>query len=449
MIKVAINNDNKMFTINSNNKVEPLNNSIIEKNIKLSLMDKCLKPKSMIMVNKNTGDIIFETSELYPQHFYPQTILDYANAIKEGMKGNLDNLPILSISTKDYPYCDFRCRECLADPTRMWAIKNINKCVLELEEYKKILKEIARYSRVRGCNSVRLEICGEGNPDMHPDRLEIIKYAKEECNMSVVYISTGSKMSDELLDTLAKYAYYVRISLPGISEDAYEYYSNQASKEKFTYNDAMKLLDRLCKRRKKYKREDELMIGVRTCIRSKNEGHYVELSKTLGQMGVDSFQMVKVLTDHIEDKRDIELSEKTQQDLLEISARYEELGLKHIQTPKLLDKLYINRDFLVNKKPTKCFSSIVSPILYGNSLIVCIHWDKIRDKEGSYYGILTGKENELEEIMQGERAKFIRSQYPTKCNDCCSLNDNLMLEVIRSNLALFNDMDIIDFMLVY
>ena len=234
MIKVAINNENKMFTINSNNKVEPLNNSIIEKNIKLSLMDKCLKPKSMIMVNKNTGDIIFETSELYPQHFYPQTILDYANAIKVGMKGNLDNLPILSISTKDYPYCDFRCREWLADPTRMWAIKNINKCVLELEEYKKILKEIARYSRVRGCNSVRLEICGEGNPDMHPDRLEIIKYAKEECNMSVVYISTGSKMSDELLDTLAKYAYYVRISLPGISEDAYEYYSNQASKEKFT-----------------------------------------------------------------------------------------------------------------------------------------------------------------------------------------------------------------------
>ena len=51
--------------------------------------------------------------------------------------------------------------------------------------------------------------------------------------------------------------------------------------------------------------------------------------------------------------------------------------------------------------------------------------------------------------MQGERAKFIRSQYPTKCSDCCSLNDNLMLEVIRSNLALFNDMDIIDFMLVY
>lgn len=449
MIKLAINNENKVFTINNENKVEPLTNSIIEKNIKLSLIDKCLKPKSMIMVNKNTGDIIFETSELYPQHFYPQTILNYANAIKEGMKGNLDDLPILSISTKDYPYCDFRCRECLADPTRMWAIKNIDKCVLDVEEYKKILKEIARYSKARGCDSVRLEICGEGNPDMYPNRAEIIKYAKEECNMGVVYISTGSRMSDEVLNALAKYAYYVRISLPGISEEAYDYYSNQKGKEKFTYNDAMKLLNRICKLRKKYKRENELMIGVRTCIRSKNEGHYIDLSKKLGKMGVDSFQMVKVLTDHIEDKKDIELSEKTQQDLIEISKCYESLGLKHIQTPKLLDKLYVNRDFLINKKPTKCFSSIVSPILYGNSLIVCIHWDKIRNKDNAYYGVLTGKENELEEIMQGKRAKEIRLQYPQSCHDCCSLNDNLMLEVIRSNLALFNDVDIIDFMLVY
>lgn len=449
MIKLAVNDENKVFTINNENKVEPLNNSIIENNIKLTLMEKCLKPKSMIMVNKNTGDIIFETSELYPQHFYPQTILNYANAIKEGMKGNLDNLPILSISTKDYPYCDFRCRECLADPTRMWAIKNIKKCVLELEEYKKILKEISRYSKARGCDSVRLEICGEGNPDLYPHRAEIIKYAKEVCNMSVVYISTGSKMSDEILDALAKYAYYVRISLPGISKEAYEYYSDQQAKEKFTYDDAMDLLNRICKLRKEYKRENELMIGVRTCIRSKNEGHYINLSKKLAKMGVDSFQMVKVLSDSIEDKKDIQLSEKTQQDLIEISNCYEKIGLKHIQTPKLLDKLYVNRAFVINKKPTKCFSSIVSPILYGNALIVCIHWDKIRSKDKAYYGLLTGEENELEEIMQGKRAKEIRSQYPSECHDCCSLNDNLMFEVIRSNLALFNDVDNIDFMLVY
>lgn len=139
--------------------------------------------------------------------------------------------------------------------------------------------------------------------------------------------------------------------------------------------------------------------------KTKNEGHYLELSKLLGQMGVDSFQMVKVLTDNIIDKKDIELSDCTQKDLLLLDREYKNLGLKHIQTPKLLDKLYINRDFLKNKKPTKCFSSIVSPILYGNSLIVCIHWDKIRDKQNAYYGVLSGKEFELEEIMQGKKHK--------------------------------------------
>lgn len=114
-MRIAINNEGKVFHL-SNNKIEKLDNSIIESNIKLSLIDKCLKPRSMIMVNKKTNDIIFETSEIYPQHFYPLTILDYANAIKRSMKSDIDNLPILSISTKDYPYCDFRCRECLADP---------------------------------------------------------------------------------------------------------------------------------------------------------------------------------------------------------------------------------------------------------------------------------------------------------------------------------------------
>lgn len=448
-MKIAINNNGDIYTINHDNKIEYLNNSLIKDNIKLDLIDKCLKPKSMIMVNKKTGDIIFETSEIYPQHFYPLTILDYADAIKKGMKNDIDNLPILSISTKDYPFCDFRCRECLADPTRMWAVKNIDKCVLEIDEYKRILKEIARYSKARGCNSVRLEICGEGNPDLYLNRDELIRYAKEQCNMGIVYISTGSKLTEKTLENLVKYGSYIRISLPGISEEAYDYYSNQQGKEKFTYSDAIKLLEKICYLRKKYKRERELMIGVRTCIRQKNEGHYLELSKKLGKIGVDSFQMVKVLSDNIEDKKDIELSERTQADLILLNEEYKKLGLKHIQTPKLLDKLYVNRDFVKNKKPTKCFSSIVSPILYGNSLIVCIHWDKIRDKKNAYYGTLSGKEFELEEIMQGEKARKIRKKYPIKCNNCCALNDNLMLEVIRSNLALFNDMDIIDFMLVY
>lgn len=448
-MKLAINNAGNVYFINHENKVELLSNDLIKNNIKLTKIQKCLSPKRMIMVNKATGDIVFETSEIYPQHFYPLTILDYAEAIKNGMKHDINDLPILSISTKDYPHCDFKCRECLADPTRAWAIKNLDKCILNINEYKKILKEFSRYSKKRGCDSVRLEICGEGNPDLYTSRAEIIKYAKEECNMGIVYISTGSKLNDETIDALVKYGSYIRISLPGISKESYEYYSNQSSKEKFGYNDAMKLLKKLCKMRKEYNREDELMIGVRTCIRQKNEGNYLKLAKKLGELGVDSFQMVKVLTDNIEEKRDIELSEKTKKDLITLDKKYKEMGLKHIQMPKLLDKLYINREFLKNRKPTKCFSSIVSPIMYGNSLIVCIHWDKIRNKKEAHYGILTGKEMELETLMQGKKAQMIREKYPENCNDCCAQNDNLMLEVIRSNLALFNDLDLIDFMLVY
>lgn len=415
---------------------------------KFSKLD-LLNVKSLIMCDKSTGNIIFETTAVYPQHFFPLSILDYANAIKEMVKKDKEILPILSLSCKDYPYCDFNCRDCLADQTRNWAIREFHDNVLDIEKYKKILKQISVFSRNLGVESVRYEICGEGNPDLYKNRNEIIKYAKEECNMGIVYISTGSKIDFELKKSLVKYASYIRISLPGISDESYEFYSGQTRNNQFKYSDAIKLLEELTVLRKDYHRENDLMIGVRTCMRKLNNGHYLNLAKKLGSIDVDSFQVVKVLTDNEYIIEKNSLDDDTRKEILFLKENYKEIGLKHLQIPNILDKLYIDRTLHEMKKPSKCYSSMVSPILYGNNLIVCVHWDKIKDINNFHYGCMSGNDDEINKLMYSFDGEKVRSKIPASCDNCCALNDNLLLEAIRSQLALYNDLENIEFLLTY
>ena len=51
--------------------------------------------------------------------------------------------------------------------------------------------------------------------------------------------------------------------------------------------------------------------------------------------------------------------------------------------------------------------------------------------------------------MMGERAKKIRSQVPERCSSCCAIYDNQMLEMIRAQLSLINDINDVDFYLTY
>ena len=403
-----------------------------------------LNVKNLIMYNKKEKKVVFQTAAVYPQHFYPLSILDYANVIKDMLKINVEELPILSISSKDYPYCDFKCKDCLADPSRNWAIENLMEPEIKLEKYKKILKSIADYSRSKGVDSVRFEFCGEGNPDMYKYRSEIVEYAAKECNMGIVYISTGSRMNNKLKETLAKYASYIRISLPGISNEAYEFYTEQKSKKHFTFDNAMDLLQELADLRKKYNREEDLLIGVRTCMRRNNNGHYLSLAKRLGKIGIDSFQIVKVLTDNYDIILKNYLDEETRNEIKELLKVYKNYGLKHLQVPDILDKLYTDRTLFETKKPSKCYSSMISPILYASNLMVCIHWDKIKDSN-YHYGKLDGSENEIHNLIYEGKGVEIRNKIPHNCNNCCALNDNLLLEAIRAQLSLYNDLDDIEF----
>lgn len=449
-MRVVIDRDNKIYSISDKYIKEETNENIIKYINNLNNKERLMKAKSLILIEKSTKRIIFEQSIIHNQHFYPLSILDYANVMLKKMKGEINNFPIMSLDSHDYNFCDFNCKDCLAVDTRKWAKDNLNFTNFDIEHYKKVLKEIARYSKKRGLDSLRFEMSGEGNPDMYPYRAELIKYAKEECNMKCVYISSGSRLSDETIDALAKYAYYIRISLPGVCKDAYRKYSAQKNKnQEFTYDDAMKLIQKLVVKRRQYGRDGELMIGARACMRPENIGEYITTAKKLGSIGADSFQIVKILVPSGEDIEKYRLDTNAIVELTKLNEEYKKYGLMHIQIPNKLDYMYYDRKLEENEKPSQCYSSLLSPILYGPNLVICTHWEKIKDIENSHYGRLNGELNELEDMIDGENGSRIRKCIPERCSSCCSIYDNQIMDLIRIQLSILNDLNDVEFMLTY
>ncbi|NLL01664.1 MAG: radical SAM protein [Mollicutes bacterium] len=450
-MKIAISSDNQIYELSSPKVISTDNELLVKAISELTPKEKRMKAKSLVLVNKKTKKILLELSLIHNQHFYPLSILDYANAMMKLMKKEISNLPIMSLDSHDYNFCDFNCKDCLAVDTREWSQRELDFNTFNIDDYEKVLKEIARYSKERGCDSVRFEMSGEGNPDMYKHRARIIKFAAEECNMKPVYISSGSRLDEETIDVLAKYAYYIRISLPGVNNKAYDIYSAQkiAEDKKFNYEKAIQLIETLIKKRKEYGREDKLMIGARTCMRPENEGSYIETAKKLGNMGVDSFQIVKILIPMGEKIDHYKLTENTIKEIEELQTNYKNYGLLHVQTPHDLDYMYYDREIEDTRKPSQCYSAFLSPILYGPHLVVCTHWEKIKDIADSHYGKMTGEVGQLEEMMCGENGQRIRKCVPEKCSSCCSIFDNQILEVLRSQLALESNLDNVEFLLTY
>lgn len=268
--------------------------------------------------------------------------------------------------------------------------------------------------------------------------------------MKSVYISSGSRLDDKTIKALVKYAYYIRISLPGVNDEAYLKYSAQKNeKQAFSYKDAMLLIEKLVKLRKKYGRDEELMIGARTCMRPENEGDYITTAKLLGSIGADSFQIVKILVPTGENIKEYALTNNTIKELSILRKNYQNYGLMHIQIPHDLDYMYYDRVIEECQKPSQCYSSLVSPILYGPNLIICTHWEKIKDVRESHYCKMTGKFEELEEKMNDQHAIDIRKRVPEKCSSCCAIFDNQMMEMIRAQLALVSNLDDVEFLLTY
>jgi len=88
---------------------------------------------------------------------------------------------------------------------------------MEFDIYKKIVDEVSKYK------DIILRLVCDGEPLMHPNFLEMIKYAKQNGIRPVCFNTNGTLLNEEIsLDVLKSEVDVVEISLDAINKDTYE-----------------------------------------------------------------------------------------------------------------------------------------------------------------------------------------------------------------------------------
>src|SRR3989344_1041581 len=342
------------------------------------------------VITDEQENIVFEDRKRYVQHFFPLSVIDYVRAMYN-FERHSQPIPILSIDSHDVLRCDFRCQDCLSAHGTNFPVQKFPKgnFKIDLKTYKQMLKAIVDYSEKRGFKGVRFEQSGEGNPDYYEHRGEILKYARE-LGMQSVYVSTGSKIDNNLRKALVENSSFIRISFPGIGE-AYKHYSGQS---KFTFIDALNGLGRIIDERDKQGRKRDLMIGARAALRAEHS-----------------------------------------------DANF------NVNVPHGLDSMVYSREIENRAEfPTQCFSARFQPVLAGRSLFVCTISD-IMYSHNLRLGTFANEEGELERFLHSENIDKVTTGIPTKCNSCSNIYDNMLLfslqKLFRTNPQKLNFYEII------
>jgi len=430
----------RIFRLTEGRRVAPLQKEETEKIRSLSKKERALRFNGFVITDEQ-GNIIFEDRKRYAQHFFPLSVIDYARAMYNFERHN-QPIPILSVDSHDVLQCDFRCQDCLSAHGTNFPIKqfSINNFKMDLATYKRILREIADYSEKRGFRGVRFEQSGEGNPDYYKHRQEILRYAKE-LGMQSVYVSTGSKVDENLRKALVENSSFIRISFPGIGE-AYKPYSGQ---NEFTFTDALNGLGKIIDERDKQGRKRDLMIGARVALRAEHSDTYFNFANRLKELGIDSLQIVKILVPEGRTPSDFPLSSKDVCDLEE-TATLDDSNF-NVSVPHGLDSMVYSREIENRAEfPTQCFSARFQPVLAGRSLFVCTISD-IMYSHNLRLGTFANEDGELERFLSSKNLERVTKGIPSQCKSCSNIYDNMMLfslqNLFRANPQKLNFYEII------
>src|SRR3989338_8118733 len=344
-----------------------------------------------LLQEEEKGKIVFEDRKRYVQHFFPLSVIDYAKAMYN-FERYKKPIPILSVDSHDVLQCDFRCQDCLSAHGTNFPVKQFprDNFRMDLETYKRMLKEIADYSEKKGFKGIRFEQSGEGNPDYYKHRQEILRHARE-LGMQSVYVSTGSKIDEGLRKALIENSSFIRISFPGIGE-SYKRYSGQSE---FTFTDALNGLGRIINEGKKP--SDFLLIS--------KDIYDLEETETLDDSNFN------------------------------------------VSIPHGLDSMVYSREIENRAEfPTQCFSARFQPVLAGRSLFVCTISD-VMYSHNLRLGTFVNEEGELERFLHSENIDKVTTGIPAKCKSCSNIYDNMLLfslqKLFRTNPQKLNFYEII------
>ena len=128
-----------------------------------------------------------------------ERIYTYYNEALELYHGRICKSPRMAIIYVTYA-CNFSCEGCLCRDYRF------ENSFMSLEQFKQVTLQLKK----QGVKSI--ELCGGGEPLIHPDIKEMITYVTDTLHMSIGVMTNSSMLNDHLSYLLATRANYVRTS---------------------------------------------------------------------------------------------------------------------------------------------------------------------------------------------------------------------------------------------
>ncbi len=170
-------------------------------------------------------------------------------------------------------FCNHKCQFCAYERQEK------EKVHFPLTRFKSLIDEL----KLLGLKSIFFS--GDGEPLMHPDCLEMIKYA-DKSGIDVAMNTNGVLVSEEIAAELVESLKWIRISINGGTPESYSEI-HQCSPSDF--GRAMDAMNFLVAAKKKAK--SEITIGVQTLLMEKNIQTIPEFADVLKDTGISYFSV--------------------------------------------------------------------------------------------------------------------------------------------------------------
>lgn len=281
--------------------------------------------------------------------------------------------------------CNHRCSFC-----NSWGYRESNEVTLE----EKVIKPILKEAKEMGTKSI--SFTGGGEPMVHKDFLEILKYSKK-VGLENGLLTNGSRINEKNVEDLRKNLEWARISIGGGNKETYK--SIQGIDHFDRVIDNIKSLS-------SKKSEYNLKVGVRMLVLENNISSIEDLANTLKETNIDYLQLAP--NEYSKDGGKFWNSPRTRQ----IFGKVKDI----IQPIKFLGAGYnINQNESINY-PEKCYAHFFQGTISGNgNFLFCKNSRGIEE-----YSLGNIKKSTLAEIWDSEKIKDLEKRIrPNNCGRFC------------------------------
>ncbi|MBF0563905.1 MAG: radical SAM protein [Nitrospirae bacterium] len=223
-------------------------------------------------------DKIINSFRAHPSSFYPGTPFDVFDAVESYLKDRKLVIPRFYL----YPssVCNSRCTIC------QFNFRRKSLSYIKFEIIKKILNFMAgQKPRPKLLSSI---ISGDGEPTLHPEFSKILDYSAG-LNINTFLTSNWILPHDKgnkIMETVARNISMLTISIKGLDSHAYHLYQGM-DEARNIFNRVIENLETLLENLERFKRRDQILIGIASLILPENTPFYGKLIKYFVSLKLD------------------------------------------------------------------------------------------------------------------------------------------------------------------